>query len=366
MKSYKEFCKLAERYYEPHEPLPSGKTPKGKATSSYYRQSGEYFRNPRVGKGGRTYNRMVNQRNRTWNQVSRGADNPDLNFRPDRSGKYDVSGDSKNITINNRDGIRMNVRQKPNVYYDSSKTTRTGRIPRPVYDIEWYNNKNTGRNNPGQARSVVRSVADMWKTQVEPRLPRNSVITNFPVSNDTSDRNTRSKLYSKVANFGPQIDSGRQYAKVGSNPSPKQSAKGASKVKPLTPGFGNQVGDVSPFMSQNELDKFNKARQRKFTPYGNSTATQGAPRKIAPAKPSRPSVTREIKNLANKPSVKAPSVPKTKIKPRSRRGGGGMFGSFPTIGTPSNRGSFPTTLGGVFRQTSGPISPGDMMRRGGV
>jgi len=331
MKSYKEFCKLAERYYEPHEPLPSGKTPQGKAISSYYRQSGEYFRSPRVGKGGRTYNRMVNQRNRTWNQVSSGADNPDLNFRPDTSGKYDVSGNSKNITISNRDGIRMNVRQKPNVYYDSSKTTRTGRIPRPVYDIEWYNNKNTGRNNPGQARSTLKNVADMWKTQVEPRLPRNSVITNFPISNDKSTRNTRSKLYQKVANFGPQIDSGRQYAKVGSNPSPKQIAKGASRVKPLTPGFGNQVGDVSSFMSQNELDKFNKARQRKFKPYGNSTATQGAPRKIAPAKPSRPSVTREIKNLATKPAVKAPGIPKnlstvTNAVRRVKMRGGGKIG----------------------------------------
>ena len=123
MKSYKEFCKLAERYYEPHEPLPSGKTPKGKATSSYYRQSGEYFRNPRRGTpdGERTYKRMVNQRNRTWNQVSMGGDNPDLDFGPDRSGKYDVSGDTKNITISNRDGVRLNVRQKPTVHYDSSK-----------------------------------------------------------------------------------------------------------------------------------------------------------------------------------------------------------------------------------------------------
>lgn len=333
MKSYKEFCKLAERYYEPHEPLPSGKTPKGKATSSYYRQSGEYFRNPRRGTpdGERTYKRMVNQRNRTWNQVSMGGDNPDLDFGPDRSGKYDVSGDSKNITISNRDGVRMNVRQKPNVYYDSSKTTRTGRIPRPVYDIEWYNDKNTGRNNPGQARSTLKNVADMWKTQVEPRLPRNSVITNFPISNDKSARNTRSKLYQKVANFGPQIDSGRQYAKVGSNPSPKQIAKGASRVKPLTPGFGNQVGDVSPFMSQNEQDKFNRARQRKFRPYGNSTETQGAPRKIAPAKPSRPSVTREIKNLATKPAVKAPRIPRnlstvTNAVRRVKMRGGGKIG----------------------------------------
>lgn len=342
MKSYKEFCKLAERYYEPHEPLPSGKTPKGKATSSYYRQSGEYFRNPRMGTpdGERTYGRLANQRNRTWNQVSRGADNPDLDFKPDRSGKYDVSGNSKNITIRDKDGISMNIRQQPNVYYDSSKTTRTGRISRPVYDIEWYNNKNTAQHNPGKARSTLKRVANMWKSQVEPRLPRNSVVSNFPISNNSSRRNTRAKLYSKVANFGPRTKRGWQYGKVGNNPSPKQSAKGVSRIKPLTPGFGNQVGDTSTYMSQTEIDNFNRNNSRKFKPYGNSTATQGAPRKISPAKPSRPSITREIKNLASKPPIKAPSLPQKvktvssalrKLKGRGKVGlalaGAGLVGS---------------------------------------
>lgn len=333
MKSYKEFCKLAERYYEPHEPLPSGKTPKGKATSSYYRQSGEYFRDPRSGTpdGERTYGRLVNQRNRTWNQVSRGADNPDLDLRPDRSGKYDVSGNSKNITIRDKDGISMNIRQKNQVYFDKSDKTRTGRIPRAIYDVEWYNDKNTGRNNPGIARSTLKRVANMWKSQVEPRLPRNSVITNFPISNDSSLRNTRAKLYSKVANFGPRNERGWQYGKVGNNPSPKQSAKGVSRIKPLTPGFGNRVGDTSTYLSQTEIDNFNRKNSRKFKPYGNSTATQGAPRKIAPAKPSRPSVTREIKNLATKPAVKAPRIPKnlstvTNAVRRVKMRGGGKIG----------------------------------------
>ena len=42
MKTFQEF--ILEKYYEPDQPLPSGKTPYGKATSSYYRQKGEYFR----------------------------------------------------------------------------------------------------------------------------------------------------------------------------------------------------------------------------------------------------------------------------------------------------------------------------------
>ena len=55
-----------------------------------------------------------------------------------------------------------------------------------------------------------------------------------------------------------------------------------------------------------------------------------------------------------------------RINTRVRAGGGGMFNTVPTIGTPSNPGRYPTTVGGVLRQTSGPISPGDMLRRGGV
>ena len=55
-----------------------------------------------------------------------------------------------------------------------------------------------------------------------------------------------------------------------------------------------------------------------------------------------------------------------RINTRVRAGGGGMFGTTPTIGTPSNPGRYSTTVGGVLRQTSGPISTGDMLRRGGV
>ena len=55
-----------------------------------------------------------------------------------------------------------------------------------------------------------------------------------------------------------------------------------------------------------------------------------------------------------------------RINARVRAGGGGMFNTVPTISTPSNPGRYPTTVGGVLRQTSGPISPGDMLRRGGV
>jgi len=40
VKTFQEFVDIVEKYYEPDQPLPSGKTPYGKATSSYYRQRG--------------------------------------------------------------------------------------------------------------------------------------------------------------------------------------------------------------------------------------------------------------------------------------------------------------------------------------
>ena len=55
-----------------------------------------------------------------------------------------------------------------------------------------------------------------------------------------------------------------------------------------------------------------------------------------------------------------------RINRRVRAGGGAMFGAMPTIGTPSNPGQYPTTLSGVLRNTGGPLSPGDMLYRGGV
>ena len=67
MKTFKEF--IGERYYEPDEPLPSGKTPYGKATSSYYRQKGEYFRGGR--QNPQHFDRAVKQIQRRNQEVSK-------------------------------------------------------------------------------------------------------------------------------------------------------------------------------------------------------------------------------------------------------------------------------------------------------
>ena len=299
MKTFQEF--ILEKYYEPDQPLPSGKTPYGKATSSYYRQRGEFKRGPN-----RTSDqafKMVMQGSRRSNEVSRGADNPNFDQRPDKTGKYDIETDAGySMKVRDRkNDLEMRVRQKDQI--------APGK--KPVYDIEWYNLGSGGRKNPGQARNIVRNVADMWKNQVAPRIPSNSVLTNFPITNDTSERNTRSKLYSKVAGFGRPGMQGRQYASVGRNPSSRQAARGAQRITPLSgnldPQWANRDAMVDLDAGRMHLPREDRIRLDK---------QRGTPRQIAPAKPSRPLLNQGRKALQSTPKMSAPTLPKpTAIKP---------------------------------------------------
>lgn len=300
MRTFKEFLEISERYYEPDEPLPSGKTPYGKATSSYYRQKGEFKRNPN-----RTSDqafKIARQGSRRSNEVSRGANNPDFDARPDKTGQYDIDADSGySMRVHDtKNDLEMRIRQKDQIAPGN----------KPVYDVEWYNQSGKRRHNPGEARSVTRNVANMWKKQVAPRIPSNSVLTNFPLRNDTSDRNTRSKLYSKVAGFGEPGAVGRQYANVGRNPSPKQAAKGAQRITPLS-------GNLDPqWVDRDKLDDMNRRREHKWGITADEPKYFQGPRKIAPAKPSRPLQAKALKALKSTPRMSAPALPKPPaIKP---------------------------------------------------
>lgn len=313
MKTFQEF--ILEKYYEPDQPLPSGKTPYGKATSSYYRQKGEYFR------GGKskpeTYRRLAVQGDRKSNQVSRGADNPNFDSKPDTTGRYEIDTDSdyKMSVRDTKNNTEMRLRQKDQIAPGG----------KPVYDVEWYNfDRGSKQYNPGQARSIAKDVGDMFKKQVAPRIPSNSVITNFPIPNDTSERNTRSKLYSKVAGFGKVGFSGRQYAAVGRPPSPKQAAGGAKRITPLS---GNLDLDPEFVYNRRELDTLRSSPKPKAY-WAAMEKAKGQKRQIAPAKPSRPLANKAVKALKSTPAIKAPAIPKPtafkapKISVPKIRGGG--------------------------------------------
>jgi len=299
MKTFKEF--VAERYYQPHEPLPSGKTPYGKAVSSTYRQKGvlQGTPSPKKGAGGRVRKQII----RTFDQVKRGADNPNFNFKPDKSGQYDIEGQgSQRMSVfdKNKD-IEMTIKKR-------DMQVGTGSKARPVYDVEWQNYARTFDENPGQARGVSRSVVDMWKNQVSPRLPANSVLRNFPVSNRDGVRNTRSKLYSKFAGFGDYKGSA-QFADVNRPPSSKQAAKGVIRT---TPRSSENPG--ARYVSYDEIDALDRSRAHKAIP------TQTSPRVIAPAKPSRPAGISPASKTGARPTtgvtvkgtprINAPKLPK--------------------------------------------------------
>ena len=311
MKTFQEF--ILEKYYEPDQPLPSGKTPYGKATSSYFRQKGEFKRNPN-----RTSDKafkITQQGGSGRSAAARGADNPNFDPKPDPTGRYEIETDSdyKMSVRDTKNNTEMRLRQKDQIAPGG----------KPVYDVEWYNFDRTGKQyNPGQARSIAKDVGDMFKKQVAPRIPSNSVITNFPITNDTSERNTRSKLYSKVAGFGKVGFGGRQYAAVGRPPSPKQAAKGVQRITPLS-------GNLDPEFVYNrrELDTLRSSPKPKAY-WAAMEKAKGQRRQIAPAKPSRPLANKAVKALKSTPAIKAPSIPKPttfkapKISVPKIRGGG--------------------------------------------
>lgn len=301
MKTFRQFIELCERYYEPDEPLPSGKTPYGKATSSYYRQRGEVKRDPN--RTSDSVFKVVRQGSRRNNEVSRGADNPDFDATPDKTGKYDVSADSNyRMTVRDvQNDLQMRVRQRDQIAPGN----------KPVYDIEWNNLSGKNKHNPGEARRVVRNVIDMWRKQVAPRIPSNSVLTNFPISNDTSDRNTRSKMYSDIAGFGRPGMTGRQYANVGHNPSPRQAARGAQRITPLSGNLDPQWATRDELIDL-DADRMHLPRKDRI----RLDKERGTPRKIAPAKPSRPFSRKITQALQSTPRMNAPTLPKPlAIKP---------------------------------------------------
>jgi hypothetical protein len=232
MITFSEFLTLAERYYEPDEPLPSGKTPYGKAVSSAMRQRGKSKRSPENTELGK---RVKKQLSRLGKEVLRGADNPNMDLDTSKSPKeYDFSGShEKGLKVHDtKNKIVMDVsrQQGSNWEYEVTKDDK------PVYTVTWDRTGPYARTSmgTGRSRNLLRNVKKMWDNEVVHRLPHGAVLTNSPVENKTSTRNTRSNLYRQHAGFGEVGQHGRQFAEVGREPSPKQKAKGGIRTRPVS------------------------------------------------------------------------------------------------------------------------------------
>ena len=217
-----------ERYYKPHEKLPSGNTPYEKATASYKNQDKKYYSKPENERTLKDATKMNKQIQRVVKNVSHGADNPHFNTYKDLSGEVNVTGHKdQHMTVRHpKSGIRFSI-------YNTGKKTKDGK---PVHDVEWHHNQDTKLLSNSERRKIVNDAKDTWTKHISHRLPHGSVIRNFPLSNYGSDnaeqRHARAAIYSRVAGFGRRNDrTGYQFAGVGREPSPRQKAKDKNKKR---------------------------------------------------------------------------------------------------------------------------------------
>lgn len=230
--TFSEFMAIiTERYYEPDEKLPSGKTPKQKANASLDKKKSSYYSKSENNRTDEEGKKITTQADKIKKHVNYGADNK--NFRDYDDDEVKVTADSnKHLSVEHpRSGVKYSV----------------GRIGkdkegRDVSNVVWTHNGNhvpnrRGISDPKKNTETLRSAMQTWDKHVSPRLPHNSVLVNSPTPNSNKPgetRNTRAKLYQR-SGFGELNKTGEQFAQVGREPSPKQRAKGKTRLKPLSP-----------------------------------------------------------------------------------------------------------------------------------
>ena len=230
MKEFSQFMgELQERYYAPNEKLPSGKTPYGKSRSSYFRNKRKANDQPTHEDRMRHLGRSIKQIQRSYRQVRHGADNPNFNPHPHPDAVVHTDGDDE-MRVTSK-GIKYHV-------YNTGRKTKEGK---PIHGVTW--NHSAGRDHSmsdTEKRQVARDAKSVWNTHVQHRIPHGSVLSNQPVASYKVDKkkltvvktNPRAKLYQR-AGFGPIQTDDKQYASVGREPSPKQRAKGKTRLSPI-------------------------------------------------------------------------------------------------------------------------------------
>ena len=216
-KRISEFLEIAEKYYAPDDKLPSGKTPEEKAED-------------RIDRPFSSRKRSLLQQIRLRTRVRYGADNPELNRHP--SPQSDVSGGPGWMSVGDKES---------GIYYNVTHHGRT-KDGKRVFNVTWNHSDKPSEleKNPERRTELVRSAKDVWKQDVEHRLPYGSIVTNRPTENNKYDdqkgetkKNTRSKLYQR-AGFGEMNpETGKQFAQVGRQLNTKQKRKGKGRLSPL-------------------------------------------------------------------------------------------------------------------------------------
>jgi hypothetical protein len=218
MKTYKKFIQesiiILERYYKPDEKLPSGKTPVEKATNkSKQRAKTVAYETPK------NQERWAKHYDDTRTKVKHGADNPNLNTNVSHKDKEDIKID--------KDEDGMSLHHKPSgVTYHVYKPEKSDHDD--VHTVEWDHNKNRSKLSPRERFKMARNAQKVWNTHVSHRLPTRTTVHNTPVGE------RRKSIYQR-AGFGDTDSENNQFATVGREPSPKQRAKGRTRLRPKDP-----------------------------------------------------------------------------------------------------------------------------------
>jgi hypothetical protein len=226
MKTFKDFINEAvilEKYYKPEDKLPSGKTPVEKAVS----QNRKVART--IGtKSVKSQKRWGRHYDKIQTKVKHGADNPNYNDKVSHKhkGKISVNSDGDELEVTHK---------KSGIYFQAYKSNNSP----DSHTIEWGHSKNRSSMSPRERFKLARTAKKVWDKHVSHRLPNDAIVHNSPsASHDKrgveKDVNRRSRIYQR-SGFGPLDSSGDQFAKTKREPSPKQKAKGKSRLTPLNP-----------------------------------------------------------------------------------------------------------------------------------
>lgn len=221
MKTFQQFITLAEKYHEPHEELPgSKKTPYQKAYNKERKREHNLGPNSNI-------ERMRRHAHATETKVRHGADNLEYNGK--------VSPRDRDITVDS-DYDYMTVHHKP-----SKITYNVTNVGDGIHTIEWLHGHGKKENLSRRQRLKIASDAKkVWHQHVSHRLPYGDIAHNKPTTSrdektkEVKPVNRRANIY-KRAGFGPTDSDNDQFARIGREPSPRQKAKGKSRLKPADP-----------------------------------------------------------------------------------------------------------------------------------
>lgn len=285
MKTFQDF--ISEKYYEPDDRLPSGETPVGKATQKSRRRART------IGsQSSQNQDRWAKQYDLTQTKVKHGADNPSVNSKVGHREKDEIEID--------RDGNDMYLRHKP-----SSINFAVNKSDESPYDdvrtISWGHDKNKTQLSPKERVELARTAKKVWSTQVSHRLPKGSIVHNTPVrSYDDRGRekpiNRRSEIYKK-SGFGELDNDGDQFAQVGREKSPKQKAKGKSRLKPLNPRRTKVEVEWGKNRDDEDYDEWeDQMTFSDFMALCESSSPEKGRRRLAPKGPLKNKYSRGRKN----------------------------------------------------------------------